>query len=768
MTPRRGVLVVDQGTTSTRAIVFGADAAPLATVQQEFRQIYPHPGWIEHAPEDLWQTTLTTLRGALQKAGLQPTEVAALGITNQRETALLWSRKTGEPIHNAIVWQDRRTADLCARLESEGAGALVAERTGLLLDPYFSATKIAWLLDHVPGARARAERGELAFGTVDTYLLWRLTQGAVHATDATNAARTLLLDIRTGTWDDELLRLFRVPASLLPEVRDTAGEFGSVAAAHLGAAVPIRAVAGDQQAALIGQACLEPRMVKATFGTGGFVLLNTGPALVRSSHRLLTTIAYQWRGARHYALEGSIFAAGATVQWLRDALGIVASSAEASALAAEADPEQAVYLVPAFAGLGAPHWSSTARGTITGLTRGTTRKELVARRARERRVSDARSAGGDVCRCRRCLAKRDQAGHPRRWRHVGQQLDDAVPADIVDAPVDRPWSARPPRWGSPWRRAGRPGSITGPKASPTPGVSSAAFVRRWRKRSAASVVAAGATRWRARCSTPAIRRADPCASFSAAIPPFMIACRGRCSRAPSCRNGCAACLPPRFPRRTGRRCALSSSARLSSMPWPMASSCRWPAMSRCATGSSPGVGTCRRSRSRRIPARRSASTCRRRSTGTPFHDTGRAIVKFNSFWTIELEPGYALFATHPVNRADLPFRLLTGLVDADRFNQVGILFPAVWVDPGFAGVLPAGTPVAQCFAVAREAPDLAFAPFSEEERQRYDATAAALLSKPGVYRRRYRARRRRAHPPSERRNVPRSSHTSPVGAEASA
>ncbi len=438
MTPRRGVLVVDQGTTSTRAIVFGADAAPLATVQQEFRQIYPHPGWIEHAPEDLWQTTLTTLRGALQKAGLQPTEVAALGITNQRETALLWSRKTGEPIHNAIVWQDRRTADLCARLESEGAGALVAERTGLLLDPYFSATKIAWLLDHVPGARARAERGELAFGTVDTYLLWRLTQGAVHATDATNAARTLLLDIRTGTWDDELLRLFRVPASLLPEVRDTAGEFGSVAAGHLGAAVPIRAVAGDQQAALIGQACLEPRMVKATFGTGGFVLLNTGPALVRSSHRLLTTIAYQWRGARHYALEGSIFAAGATVQWLRDALGIVASSAEASALAAEADPEQAVYLVPAFAGLGAPHWSSTARGTITGLTRGTTRKELsraalesVGYQTRDLLAAMYADVGDAWQSGTRPVIRVDGGMSASNW--TMQFL-----SDIVDAPVDRP------------------------------------------------------------------------------------------------------------------------------------------------------------------------------------------------------------------------------------------------------------------------------------------------------------------------------------------
>ncbi|MGO8919828.1 MAG: glycerol kinase GlpK [Stellaceae bacterium] len=438
MSARRCVLVVDQGTTSTRSIVFGADAAPVATAQQEFKQIYPHPGWIEHEPEDLWQTTLATMREALRKAALQPGDLAALGIANQRETALVWSRKTGEPIHNAIVWQDRRTADLCARLEAEGSGALVAERTGLLLDPYFSATKIAWLLDHVPGARARADSGELAFGTVDTYLLWRLTRGAVHATDATNAARTLLLDIRSGTWDAELLRLFRVPASLLPEVKDTAAEFGTVAPEHLGAAVPIRAVAGDQQAALIGQACFEPGMVKATFGTGGFVLLNTGPALVRSTHRLLTTIAYQWRGRRHYALEGSIFAAGATVQWLRDALGLVLSSAEAGELAAVADQEQAVYLVPAFAGLGAPHWSSTARGTITGLTRGTTRKEL------------ARAALESVGYQTRDLLTAMYADVGNAWQREtkpvirvegGRSASDWTMqflADILDAPVDRP------------------------------------------------------------------------------------------------------------------------------------------------------------------------------------------------------------------------------------------------------------------------------------------------------------------------------------------
>jgi glycerol kinase len=370
------ILAVDQGTTSTRTIVFGPDGAPVSMAQEEFKQIYPHPGWIEHDPNDIWQTTLATMRTALQKSALAPSDIAAVGITNQRETTLVWSRKTGEPICNAIVWQDRRTADFCARLVADGCEEMIAERTGLLLDSYFSATKIRWMLDNVPGARTRAEKGELAFGTVDTYLLWRLTQGAAHVTDATNASRTLLFNIRTGAWDEELLRLFEVPRSLLPEVRDTAGEFGIAAAEHVGKDLPVLAVAGDQQAALIGQACLEPGMVKATYGTGGFILLNTGPTPVRSRHRLVTTIAYQWRGTRHYALEGSIFVAGAAVKWLRDALGIVASSAQAGELAAQADPEQPVYFVPAFVGLGAPYWNSNARGTITGLTHGTTRKEL--------------------------------------------------------------------------------------------------------------------------------------------------------------------------------------------------------------------------------------------------------------------------------------------------------------------------------------------------------------------------------------------------------
>jgi glycerol kinase len=370
------ILAVDQGTTSTRAIVFDADGAPVATAQEEFRQIYPHPGWIEHDPNDIWQTTLSTMRAVLAQAALGASDIAGVGITNQRETTVVWSRATGEPVCNAIVWQDRRTADFCERLLADGGEKIIAERTGLLIDSYFSATKLRWILDNIAGARARAERGELAFGTVDSYLLWRLTRGAAHVTDATNASRTLLFNIHTGEWDDELLRLFGVPSSLLPQVRDSAGEFGAVAASYLGKELPLLAVAGDQQAALIGQACLEPGMVKATYGTGGFVLLNTGSKAVRSRHRLVTTIAYQWQGMRHYAIEGSIFVAGAAVKWLRDALGIVASSAQVDELAAQADVAQPVYFVPAFVGLGAPYWDSNARGTITGLTHGTTRKEL--------------------------------------------------------------------------------------------------------------------------------------------------------------------------------------------------------------------------------------------------------------------------------------------------------------------------------------------------------------------------------------------------------
>ncbi len=430
------VLVIDQGTTSTRAIVFGPDALPIATAQEEFPQFYPQPGWVEHDPADLWRTSLSTARIALQRATDQGATVAALGITNQRETVVIWDRETGTPIHRAIVWQDRRTASVCAGLKADGAEVLVRQRSGLLLDPYFSATKIAWVLDNVPGARKRAERGELAFGTVDSFLLWRLTDGAVHATDATNASRTALYDIFKGQWDDDLLALFRVPRAILPEVMDCAAEFGTVVGDHFGRALPIRGVAGDQQAALIGQACFQPGMVKSTFGTGAFVLLNTGEAPILSQHRLLSTVAYQLKGKRCYALEGSIFAAGATVQWLRDGLHLVRSFAETGSLAAEADPDQHVYLVPAFVGLGAPIWDADARGTIVGITRGTTRREI-ARAALE---SVAYQTLDLIDAMRADFGASDGAGAVIR-ADGGMSASDFTMqcvADMIEAPVDRP------------------------------------------------------------------------------------------------------------------------------------------------------------------------------------------------------------------------------------------------------------------------------------------------------------------------------------------
>ena len=370
------LLVVDQGTTSTRSIVFTPDLSPVAAAQEEFPQLYPHPGWVEHDPEDLWNTTLRTARGALAKAGLAAADIAALGIANQRETTLVWDRSTGRAIHNAIVWQDRRTAPACEALERAGHGDIVQARTGLRLDPYFSGTKIGWILDNVPGAREAANSGRLAFGTVDSFLLWRLTGGAVHAIDATNASRTLLCDIETGQWDDELLDIVGIPRAMLPEIRDSSGDFGTTAHDMFDGAIAIRGVAGDQQAALVGQGCFRPGAVKATFGTGAFVLLTTGERPMPSRSGLLTTIAWQRRGKRHYALEGSIFSAGASVQWLRDGIGIVETAADTAGMAAAADPDQPVYLVPAFTGLGAPHWNSEARALLTGLTRGTTRREI--------------------------------------------------------------------------------------------------------------------------------------------------------------------------------------------------------------------------------------------------------------------------------------------------------------------------------------------------------------------------------------------------------
>jgi len=363
------VLAIDQGTTSTRAILFDRDARPVASAQRELRQFYPADGWVEHDAEDIWNDTVAVMRAALEKAGLDAKAVAAIGITNQRETTVLWDRRTGEPVHNAIVWQDRRTADLCRRLAADGAEPMVCERTGLLIDPYFSATKLRWLLDNVPGARERAERGELAFGTVDCFLLWRLTGGRVHATDASNASRTLLFDIRKQDWDDNLLRLFGVPRAVLPHVLDNAADFGVAEAAVLGARIPVTGMAGDQQAATVGQACFQPGMIKSTYGTGCFALLNVGDTFVPSKHRMLTTVAYRFGGKPTYAIEGSIFVAGAAVQWLRDGLRLIPDAASSEYHARELPDTGGVYLVPAFTGLGAPHWDPDARGAILGLTR---------------------------------------------------------------------------------------------------------------------------------------------------------------------------------------------------------------------------------------------------------------------------------------------------------------------------------------------------------------------------------------------------------------
>ena len=363
------LLAIDQGTTSTRAIVFDDALTPVANAQQEFRQIYPAPGLVEHDPEDIWNSVINTAREAMKKAGLAAKDIAAIGIANQRETTLIWDRLSGKPIHNAVVWQDRRTADACADLRNMGHELDITKKTGLVLDPYFSATKIAWLLDHVDGARAAAQAGRLAFGTIDSYLLWRLTGGKAHLTDATNAARTLLFNIRTGEWDESLAEVFGVPLSLLPRVHDCADDFGVTLPEMLGGPIRILGIAGDQQAATIGQGCFQPGMMKSTYGTGCFALLNTGDAPVTSNNRLLTTIAYQFGGKRAYALEGAIFVAGAAVQWLRDSLKIIGKASDADALALRADPAEEVYLVPAFVGLGAPHWDAEARGAMFGLSR---------------------------------------------------------------------------------------------------------------------------------------------------------------------------------------------------------------------------------------------------------------------------------------------------------------------------------------------------------------------------------------------------------------
>ena len=440
------IIAIDQGTTSSRAIVFDTDFRNLATGQQEFQQHFPDSGWVEHEPEDIWNTTVLTMRAAMDKVGASAGDIAAIGITNQRETTLIWDRDTGKPIHRAIVWQDRRTAPLCERLKADGVEPTFSAKTGLLLDPYFAGTKIAWLLDNVPGARARASAGKLAFGTVDSFLLWRLTDGKVHVTDASNASRTLLYNIRENAWDQELLEILNVPDSLLPEVKDCADNFGETAPALFGSAIPIRGVAGDQQAALIGQACFERGTIKSTYGTGCFAVLNTGDQLVHSQNRLVSTIGYRLRGKTTYALEGSIFVAGAAIQWLRDGLQTLDSAAQSGPMAAAADPSQQVYMVPAFVGLGAPHWDANARGAIFGLTRGTGRNEI------------ARAALESVCYQTLDLLEAMQAdfsGSSGAALRVdgGMVASDWTMqrlADILDRPVHRPQVLETTALGAAW------------------------------------------------------------------------------------------------------------------------------------------------------------------------------------------------------------------------------------------------------------------------------------------------------------------------------
>ncbi|HSE01377.1 MAG TPA: glycerol kinase GlpK [Burkholderiales bacterium] len=376
------ILALDQGTTSSRAIVFDAKGANLAVAQKEFTQVFPRPGWVEHDPEEIWVTQVTVAHEALARAGVQAGNVAAIGITNQRETTVVWERKTGRPLCNAIVWQDRRTAAACDALKARGLETRVTEKTGLVLDPYFSGTKLAWILDNVPGARAAAEGGRLAFGTVDSWLVWKLSGGAAHVTDVTNASRTLLYDIHAGSWDEELLEIFRVPRAVLPEVRPSSGVVAETAAGLFAVRIPVAGIAGDQQAALFGQRCVTPGTAKNTYGTGCFMLMHTGQHPVPSRNKLLTTAACQTGSRPEYALEGSIFIAGAVVQWLRDGLGIIRSSSEIESLAAGAADSGGVYFVPAFAGLGSPHWDPYARGAILGLTRGSTAAH-VARAALE-------------------------------------------------------------------------------------------------------------------------------------------------------------------------------------------------------------------------------------------------------------------------------------------------------------------------------------------------------------------------------------------------
>ncbi len=438
MSEGRHILAIDQGTTSSRAILFDAGGSIVATAQKELTQHYPADGWVEHDAGEIWADTLTTCREALARAGLEAADIAAIGITNQRETTVLWDRETGEPVHRAIVWQDRRTAPLCRELVAEGLEGHVQERTGLLVDAYFSATKLAWLLDNVPGARQAAEQGRLAFGSIDSFLLWHLTGGRVHATDAANASRTMLYDIHAGCWDETLLERLRIPREVLPEVKDNSGLFGTTESSLFGRPIPVTGMAGDQQAATFGQACFQPGMLKSTYGTGCFALLNTGETAIPSRNRLLTTIAWRLQGRTSYAIEGSIFIAGAALQWVRDGLGIIRDAAESEAIAERLPDTAGVYLVPAFTGLGAPWWDPDARGAILGLTRASTREHIV-RAALESvcyQTADLMRAMADD------VAAAGAASLPRELRVDGGMVRNSwlcqYLADILDRPIDRP------------------------------------------------------------------------------------------------------------------------------------------------------------------------------------------------------------------------------------------------------------------------------------------------------------------------------------------
>jgi len=460
------ILAIDQGTTSSRAIIFDGKMQVKATAQMEFKQHFPQSGWVEHDVSDIWSSTASTCRGVIEKSGVSVREIAAIGITNQRETTLVWDRETGKPIHNAIVWQDRRTSEMCQALKAEGFEAEVTEKTGLLLDPYFSGTKLKWLLDNIEGARLRAKAGKLMFGTVDCYLIWKLTGGAVHATDATNAARTMLYNIREGKWDAEICARFDIPLDMLPDVRDCAADFGTTRADLFGKELPILGVAGDQQAATIGQACFGAGMLKSTYGTGCFALLNTGDTLVRSQSRLLGTIAYQFDGKPTYALEGSIFIAGAVVQWLREGLKMIREASETQPLAESADPTQELYMVPAFTGLGAPYWDAEARGAIYGITRNSGPAEF-ARAALE-------SVGFQTRDLLEAMKSDWQDADDKGVLRVdgGMSASDwsmQFLSDIIGAPVDRPKVLETTALGAAW--------LAGMKAGVYP--DQAGFASKW-------------------------------------------------------------------------------------------------------------------------------------------------------------------------------------------------------------------------------------------------------------------------------------------------